>query len=430
MTGRTIVVGAGAAGLAAARDLSASGRRVLLLEARERVGGRVHTLHDPTLATPIELGAEFVHGDAEEIFRLTGSSLLVDRLPDVHWWSERGRLRERADFWQRIQKILRRVSRLDRDISFSDFLRGARLTAEDSRMIAGFVEGYHAADLERISSRSLAENDGEQGESENPQFRILDGYDALLRLLAAGFDRERVEVRTSTVVTAIGWRKGEVEVTTRTLQGREATYRGAAAVITLPLGVLKSGTISWDRPPRGLESILQKLEMGDVAKIVFRFRERFWADPEFRRERVARGSSSHELNFLHGSGLDFPTFWTHSPAVVPTLTAWSGGPRAARLLELDETARVDRALSSLSKLLAVKRERLDDLLDGWWTHDWRGDPFSRGAYSYALVGGAAARKKLATPIESTLFFAGEACDEEPSGTVAGAIASGRRANQC
>lgn len=423
-----IVIGGGAAGIAATRDLSATGVKVLLLEARERLGGRIHTVHEPTLAMPIELGAEFVHGEAEEIFRLVESSaMLIDRLPDVHWWSERGKLRERRDFWPRVTKILARAGKLKRDVPFEEFLAKVRLSPADRKLVSQFVEGYHAADLKKVSSQSLVENDGEQDEDDNPQFRVVGGYDALLALISAGFDRDNVEIRTSSEVTGIGWKKNEVAVTARSVIGGEVTHRARAAIVTLPVGVLRSRVVSWDPQPRGVDAALEKLEMGDVCKIVFRFRARFWEEKEFLEARIVRGSTrALNMNFLHGAA-DFPTWWTYTPAMVPMMTAWCGGPRAASLLELDEGKRIDRALESLSMLLAMPRSELDDLVAGWWTHDWRADPFSRGAYSYALVGGAGARKKIARPIDATLFFAGEACDEEQSGTVAGAIATGRKA---
>jgi monoamine oxidase len=401
-----IVIGGGAAGLAAARELSAAGRAVLLLEARPRLGGRIHTLHEAGVAMPIELGAEFVHGRAEEVFRLVpGTSVLIDQLPDAHWWSDRRKLVRRDDFWPRIGKILGRAAK--RDEPLAEFLRRARIAPRDRKLVARFVEGYHAADLEKVGTRSL-----DAGEGDNAQFRIVTGYDSLLNTIHAGFAPETVEIRMSTAVTRIAWRRGEVEVIARTLLGNELSCRARAAVVTLPLGVLRSDAIAWDRRPRGLSAVLEKLEMGNVCKIVFLFRERFWDD---------------DLNFIHASGPDFPTWWTYAPAAVPLMTAWTGGPPAAQLLDLDERQRVDRALASLSKMLGVPRARVDDLLEAWWTHDWRNDPFSRGAYGYELAGATGARKKLAAPVEQTIFFAGEACEPEQSGTVAGAIASGRQA---
>ncbi|HEV2720774.1 MAG TPA: NAD(P)/FAD-dependent oxidoreductase, partial [Thermoanaerobaculia bacterium] len=264
----------------------------------------------------------------------------------------------------------------------------------------------HAADLEKVSSHSLAGSGS--SDDDFPQFRIVTGYDSLLNLILGGVN---AEVRTSTIVTRIAWRRGEVELSVRTRAGAEETHRARAAIVTLPLGVLHSDAVTWDPRPRSLAAAA-KLEMGNVCKIVFNFRESFWPT---------------QMNFVHASGPDFPTWWTHAPAVVPLLTAWSGGPPAARLLDMSESQRIDRALASLSRVLRVPRARIDDLLDGWWTHDWRNDPFSRGAYSYTLVGGAGAAKKLAAPVERTIVFAGEACEEEQSGTVAGAIASGRKA---
>lgn len=429
-----IVVGAGAAGLAAAHELSRAGRSVLVVEARNRIGGRVHTVRQSVSAMPIELGAEFIHGAAEETFRFASpAAVLIDRLPDVHWWSDGGRLRERPDFWQRIDSILARAAKTPQDVPFAQFLDGADLGREDRDLVSRFVEGYHAADLTRVSSHSLAESDaeqagdGDQEEDDHPQFRIVSGYDSLLQVIRGDLDPERVQLRLSTVARRIAWRRGGVELHATRL-GREETHRARAAIVTLPAGVLRCDAIAWDPAPREVLDALQKIESGNVCKVIFTFRDRFWADSEFLKERIERGSTSaFDMNFVHGSGLDFPTWWTHSPSTVPFFTAWTGGPAADRLLDLDEESLVDRALDSLAKLLGIARGRVDELVESWWTHNWRDDPFSRGAYGYAAVGGTDARRALAEPLDATLFFAGEATEESQSGTVAGAIASGAAA---
>jgi monoamine oxidase len=421
-----IVIGAGAAGLAAARDLSAAGLEVVLLEARNRLGGRVHTIHEPASPAPIELGAEFIHGQADEMFGLAeGTGVLIDRLPDLHWWSERGRFRERRDFWKRITATLARAARTQSDMPFSEFLRRSRITAADRKLVERFVEGYHAADLERVGSHSLAAADAEQDDDENPQFRVVTGYDTLINALRAGFVPGHVDVRTSSVARRIAWRRHDVEVTVLSSLGSEESFRSRALIVTLPIGVLAADRITWEPQPKGLTAVLAKLTMGDVCKIIFRFRERFWTDREFLDTRISRRTG--ELNFVHTSGLEFPTWWSHEPAVVPLLTAWTGGPPASRLLELTELQRVDRALESLAAAFSVERSLLERLLAGWWMHDWKSDAFSGGAYSYVLTGGAGARKRLARPLDSTLWFAGEATEELESGTVQGAIASGRKA---
>ena len=133
------------------------------------------------------------------------------------------------------------------------------------------------------------------------------------------------------------------------------------------------------------------------------------------------------LNFVHCTDKYVPTWWTTAPVRAPLLTGWAGGHAADALLAEGHDAIADRALDSLSKASFMKRRELDALLDSTHMHDWQSDPFSLGAYSYAGVGGSGAHDLLAKPIEGTLFFAGEATSTDQTGTVAGAIESGRRA---
>jgi monoamine oxidase len=156
--------------------------------------------------------------------------------------------------------------------------------------------------------------------------------------------------------------------------------------------------------------VLERVEVGHVVKIVFRFRERFWDD----------------FNFVHSDDEYVPTWWSAAPVRAPLLTAWSGGHAADRLLAEGSEAMIGRALDSLAKTFGLSRRRVASLLDATYVHDWQADPFSRGAYSYAGVGGSRAYSELAKPVGNTLFLAGEATSSQ-TGTVAGAIASGRRA---
>jgi monoamine oxidase len=116
------------------------------------------------------------------------------------------------------------------------------------------------------------------------------------------------------------------------------------------------------------------------------------------------------------------------PLRLPIFTGWAGGPRAAAMAGMSRDEVTALAVASLARQLGVARKTVDDALTGAWTHDWSADPWARGAYSYAMVGGSEAAKTLARSVDGTLFFAGEATDAEGrSGTVHGAIASGRRA---
>ena len=432
-----LIIGAGAAGLAAARNLSGAGRRICILEARQRAGGRILTSHIAGLPLPIELGAEFIHGDAHETFDIvTAAALKACELPDTHWWSQGGRWSS-VDFWEKIERIQSSVDGLRRDVSFAEFLRSRKNLPARTRQIAlGFVEGYHAAHADRISAMALASADGEQDEDGggNKQFRILDGYDALIEWLRAGLDPERAETLFGTVATTVRWRRGHVEVETRAARGTvERRITARAAIITLPIGVWKApreqeGALRFDPPLKTKEKALRQLEVGHVVKIVFRFAEPFWDDPAFLRKRARKVTGSGlPLNFVHAADRFVPTWWTSAPIRSPLLTGWAGGHAADALFAEGGDAMTDRALDSLAAIFAMRRRTLDQLLVARWTHDWQGDPFSRGAYSYAGVGGRGAHRALSRPVESTLFFAGEATSSDQTGTVAGAIESGRRA---
>ena len=407
------VIGAGAAGLAAARMLSGSGRRVCIFEARGRIGGRIHTLHVPDLPLPIELGAEFIHGESETTFRIVdAAALTVCRLPDDHWWTRGGKRERVDDFWDRIDRVRGKIGKLRRDVSFAEFLRKEKnIDARTRELARTFVEGYHAAHADRISALALRSSDEEQ-EGANLQFRITSGQDALIEWLRAGIDPERSELRLSTVVTRVEWSQGAVVIETNS----GARVRAKALVITIPIGVWKAprdqeGALTFDPPLREKESALAQLEAGHVVKIGFVFRERWW----------------DEINFLHSADRFLPTWWTSAPVRSPILTGWAGGHAADALLAEGGEAMIDRALDCMAVAFAVPRRKIDALLAAAHTHNWQTDPFSRGAYSYAAVGGSNAHATLARPVKKTLYFAGEATSGDQTGTVAGAIESGFRA---
>lgn len=431
-----IVIGAGAAGLAAARTLSGRGKRVCLVEARDRIGGRVHTLHVSGLPVPVELGAEFIHGEAASSFSVVdAAALLASELPDNHWWSRGGRWTLVRDFWGEIDSVRRRIGTLRRDVSFDEFLRTRRgLTPTLRERARRFVEGYHAAHADRISAAVLRTSDEEQGDPNgNRQFRLAGGYDALPLWLRAGLDPERCELRLGTAVSEVRWSSREVTALCRR-GAHEETVRARAAIVTIPVGVWKApreqaGAIRFDPPLEEKERALSRIEAGHVVKIAFVFRERWWDDPAFLDERSPAKArrQSGPLNFVHTSDRYMPTWWTTAPFRSPVLTGWAGGHAADALLAESAGARVGRALESMAEAFGMRRRTLEQQLTATYSHDWQADPFSRGAYSYATVGGAEASRLLARPLEATLFFAGEATSRDETGTVAGALESGKRA---
>ena len=433
-----VIVGAGAAGLAAARELSGAGKRVVVLEARARIGGRVYSRHVPSLPIPIELGAEFVHGKgASTLSIVRAARLAAVQLPDTHWWSQRGRWRFVNDYWETIDAVRRSIGKRSRDESFAAFLRGRRgLSARTRELARTFVEGYHAAHADRISAHVLRSADGEQQEAAtNLQFRLAGPQQAVIDWLTAGLDPERCTLRTASVVTKIRWSSRSATVEVRSpLSGHVDSLSARRVIVTVPIGVLKAagdveGAIRFDPPLDQKARAVARLEAGHVVKIALVFAEPFWEEPSFARERAggAKAGRGLPLNFVHSSSRFVQTWWTSAPVRSRVLTAWAGGPAADALLAENDDTRIERILDELSAQWHMPRNDLQDLLTAVHSHDWQRDPFSRAAYSYATVGGANAHAALAAPVENTLYFAGEATSGDETGTVAGAIDSGRRA---
>jgi monoamine oxidase len=431
-----VVIGAGAAGISAARALQEKGIDVLILEARERIGGRVWTQRDRGISVPIELGAEFIHGSAEALQGvLQEAQLATIDIAGRRWTSTGRRLRPLDDYWERLYRVMHLLDNgSKRDRSFQEFLAtrpgGTRLVQE-RRFARQFVEGFHAADPRLISTQGLVEG-GIPGEEmrETRLGHVIDGYDRVIEWLAKPLADS---IRLGAIVTRLRWTRGAVVINVRDADGRNAFGVDArAAIVAVPLGVLQA-------PPDGAGALeflpdlgaakrqaLALLESGSAVRVVLHLRECVWASEAFGGKM--RTEELDSLNFLHSGDPDFPVWWTAYPVRAPVIVGWRGGPGARRLSRLPPTQIEARAVRSLARHLHMAPQRLRSMIEGFWMHDWEHDPFARGAYSYQRVGGVAATAALARPLNRTLFFAGEATDTDGGiGTVHGAIASGRRA---
>ena len=428
-----VVIGAGAAGLAAAHALGKADRRVLVLESRERIGGRVHTVHDPQWPMPLELGAEFIHGDAPATRRIArAAGLAVIELPERHALVHGGRWRPIGDQWSRFASLCQKIPVHGPDRPFGAFLASRRGLSPQLRFLARMlVEGYHAAPLDDVSARSLVADASDAEPRHNRQYRLPGGYDGILSWLRSGLDPARVTLRLSTPVRGVKWSRGGVAVQCRP---RAASglhlFHAKAAVVTLPVGVLRAhpdapGALRFDPPLHAKTRILDLFGEASVQRVVLRFREAFWTEANFVAARAGRNGA--DPAFLHDANAAFPTWWTSAPVQAPVLTGWAGGPAAQRLEGLSQTSILERALDALGRVLSVRRPALDDALDGTASHDWHSDPWTRGAYTYLKVGGSDAPARLARPLSGTLFFAGESTSSDETGTVSGALASGARA---
>jgi monoamine oxidase len=421
-----VVIGAGAAGLAAAARLGEAGRSVLLLEARDRIGGRIWTRHEPGVAAPIELGAEFIHGNAPaNVGWLARVGKGAIETPDSHWRLEGGSLQQRDSYFHQVQQVLLRNSaRVSHDISLDTLLNTLKdeLSAEARDYVRMMAEGFDAADTTRASARAIVDEWTGEMMTNAPQGRPDGGYTPLLMALSGALPAAKVRVQLQTVVREVNWSGGSVEIAGEFL-GRPFHASAPRAVIALPLGVLQlqdePGAVKFTPSLDAKRSALQGLVSGPVIKIVLKFRSAFWEE--------LNGGRYRDASFLHAQTSAFPTFWTAVPLRAPILNAWAGGPRAARLsASANVASMVQQAIESLESMFG-KGHGIGGQLDAAYVHDWQQDPFARGAYSYVAVGGGSAREELAAPLEHTLFFAGEATDSEEAATVTGALQSGERA---
>jgi monoamine oxidase len=421
-----VVIGAGAAGLAAASHLSRHRKSVCILEARERVGGRIFSIRPRGNPFALELGAEFIHGESEAVFeqlRLAGD-VAVDAGQSRFRARRPGELQHAENLFETMKERLSRIPKPRADLPFAEFLDKHRrsLSPEIRNFATMLVQGYDGADPARASAKEILKEWGGGAAADAPTFRPQRGYGALMDSLVRSLDPQHVCLQFHSIVTEIRWQRGQAKVLfTRHGEFFEARARGV--IVTLPLGVMQQppqapGSVLFTPQLPSKQLPLSRLIMGPVIKLALCFSKPFWTEIDDGCHR--------DVAFFHAQGAPFPTFWSTLPVRSSVLYAWSGGPNASRIVARTTDEVLRPALASLGQLFGKDRN-YRRLLEGVYWHDWQNDPYSCGAYGYAGVNGGPARKLLAAPVEQTLFFAGEAMDEEESSSVGGALNTGRKA---
>jgi monoamine oxidase len=417
---RILVIGAGMAGLTAARKLAEAGLKVLVLEARDRVGGRILTLRDE--GEVLELGAEFIHGRPPELWDLVREAGLEPyALDGTDVCHKSGKLKK-CDEISEVFKFLNGLeSWKGTDLSFADYPPLEKLSREKRDEVINYVQSFNAADYRRIGVHALAvQQSAEKEISSDEVFRVREGYDRLPEFVAEKVRKAGGRIELSRTAEKIEWERGNVRVYVRD-GGELAQYSAAQAVIALPLGVLQHLGVVFDPVPAALIAANQ-LAMGPVRRFTLLFRERWWAG----QERV----KLPKLSFLFAQDAMPPVWWTAHPWETRTLTGWIGGPRSIAFDQFTREQVGDAACKELAKIFALPVAMLRGQLIGCATHDWQTDPHSCGAYSYVPAGALDAVLKMATPTQRTLYFAGEHTDVTGHwGTVHAAMRSGLRAAQ-
>jgi monoamine oxidase len=408
-----LIIGGGIAGLTAARHLTEAGLCVTLLEARDRIGGRIFTHSSGDF--PVELGAEFVHGRPEEILSLAAEGAVPiipvqgsfrRKINDE--WTEAGNLMEKVD------QLFVKLPAAEPDESFQYYLDRSGEDDDVKQQAFRYVGGFHAADPTLISARSLRrDSEAEEAIEGDRQYRIASGYESLVRAVTDRIDREHCNIVMNAAVSELVWRQGQVIARTSSTE-----YQAPQAIVTLSLGVLKSNSVVFSPALPEKQNAMGFLEMGPVVRVSLCFQQKFWE----------RGPEMADLSFLFTDDPLFPTWWTSNPLPYPILTGWAAGPNARAHTGRSKDEIVHSALKSLARIMRIAEPELRRQMKRSFMHDWQEDPFSRGAYSYAAVGGMDAAKTLGAPVANTLYFAGEATNGDGyNGTVHGAIATGLRA---
>lgn len=397
-----VVVGAGMAGLAAARRLADEGVEVTVIEARERIGGRMWT--DTSLGVPIDLGAAWIHGtDGNPIVGLAaevGAQTVETDFYDVLLFDDRGEVDavDAQAAFETWDKIVDEIETLSENAGDSASLADGLAEAADLNdpliawTIRSSIVSEYAADPEDLSLKWF----GSEGELDGPDLILPGGYDELAQHLARG-----LTIRRGTEVTRITHDGARVLVDTS--QGPVAADR---AIITVPLGVLKAQTIAFDPPlPEAKRRAIERLGFGLLDKVVLAFEEPFWPESPDMLGLVGPKRPIADLV----NGLTF--------AGTPLLVGLRGGAAARSREALSDQDAVGEVLAALDAPTPT----------GALVTRWAADPYARGSYSFLAVGSSPADlRALAEPVGERLLFAGEATHEEFFATVHGAYMSGIR----
>lgn len=415
---QVVVVGAGTAGLAAARWLTDRSANVIVLEARDRIGGRIWT--DESLGVPLDLGASWIVGttDPNPVWRLRqqeGWRVVPTDFEDIAVYDYDGTRVSDEQFAldkQRYLKLFREARRWANGQKRDRSLLAAMQHVSQRRELDEYqqraldfqlsfnVETEYAGDAGDLSARRFDQDSWIGGQD---SVIVQDGYRQLIELLAGGLD-----IRLNQTVEAIEYDKRSVRIRTSS-----AELTCACVILTVPLGVLQSGMIQFlPNLPKQKQGALRKLRMGPLNKLYMQFPEKFWDDRQ-------------QLGYMAPTRSAW-SYWVDYTRIVdvPMLLGFNAAlPGAA----IEQESDAQTTASAMSVLRTIYGKSVPDPVATLITR-WNHDPYALGSYSHIPPGASGDDfETMARPIGNRLFFAGEATTRQYPGTVAGALLTGERA---
>ncbi|MGI4021008.1 MAG: flavin monoamine oxidase family protein [Janthinobacterium lividum] len=412
-----IVIGTGAAGLITAHELSKTNKKVILLEARNRIGGRCYTFSGQDFTQPIELGAEFVHGELPLTLKLLKEAgIKYEPVSGDNFQAKNGEIKQSEFFMEHWDEFEKALNEVQDDQSLEQFLQ--QYFHEEKyiglrKSVIQFAAGYDTADPKRVSLFSLRDEWLSDHEEET-QYRIPGGYVQLMDFLADQITNLGGKIVLNSVVKQVNWQPNSVEIIT----ADDTVFTGKKLVLTVPLGILvlngnETGAINFHPDLSEQRQAATDMGFGAIIKILIEFSELFWEQ---------KGLTN--LQFLF-SKEKIPTWWAQTPQKSNVFTGWLGGNPQDKIQALSDDEILQKSIQSLASIFKVDASFINQKIVSAKVYNWTTDPFTRGSYSYATVKTASSRKILKTPVAQTIYFAGEALFEgEQLGTVEAALVSG------
>lgn len=410
------IIGGGAAGMMAAKILSGAGKKILLLEARDHLGGRIHSVANFSFTA--EGGAEFIHGNLQTTFDLLKEAGLKKakikgdfcRVTSGRWTKEDNIV----PYWN---LLIKKLNACNENITVEKFLTEffyQKKYENLRKQFKKYVEGYDAADTGKASVLAIKK---EMEHEEQDQYRPVKGYYALIEFLKKSCLKKDVTIKFKEPVTQIKIKRSIEIITTY------ERYVSEKLIIAVPLAILQTNknTAGYIDLPETLNSYIKaarKIGNGGVIKFLLEFDSAFWLDKAFLKEKKV-----HPPSYFFADTI-IPTWWTQHPSKTPLLTGWVGGPTSFKMKNYSQKKFKSLLLESLSSIFSLPASELEKRLVNYKVINWIKEPYIRGGYSYATVRTKKAREFIGQPFKNSIYFAGEYLPGNSASTVNDALQSG------